>query len=49
MEKLLSALELNFLITKYHEMRDKSGKDVSVFAFFYGLCEAERFPWGYGG
>lgn len=47
MEKLLSALELNFLVTKYHEMRDKSGKDVSVFAFFYGLCEAERFPWGY--
>jgi hypothetical protein len=47
MEKLLSALELNFLVTKYHEMRDKSGKDVSVFALFYGLCEAERFPWGY--
>ena len=46
-EKLLSALELNFLFTKYHEMRDKSGKDVSVYAFFYGLCEAERFPWGY--
>lgn len=47
MEKLLSALELNFLITKYHEMRDKSGADVSVYAFFYGLCEAENFPWGY--
>jgi len=48
MEKLLSALELNFLITKYHEMRDKSAKDVSVYAFFYGLCEAERFQnWGY--
>ncbi len=47
MEKLLSSLELNFLITKYHEMRDKNGKDVSIFAFFSGLCEAERFPWGY--
>ena len=35
MEKLLSALELNFLVTKYHEMRDKSAKDVSVYAFFY--------------
>ena len=46
MEKLLSALELNY-ITKYHEMRDKSAKDVSVYAFFYGLCEAERIPWGY--
>lgn len=47
MEKLLSGLELNFLVTKYHEMRDKSGKDISVFAFFYGLCESERFAWGY--
>ena len=47
MEKLLSALELNFCLTKYHEMRDKSGNDVSIYAFFYGLCEAERFPWGY--
>jgi len=47
MEKLLSSLELNFLVTKYHEMRDKSAKDASVYAFFYGLCEAERFPWGY--
>ncbi|WP_313643009.1 hypothetical protein [Stenotrophomonas sp.] len=47
MEKILAALELNFLVTKYHEMRDKNGKDVSVYAFFFGLCEAERFPWGY--
>lgn len=47
MEGLLSSLELNFLVTKYHEMRDKSGKDVSIYAFFYGLCETERFPWGY--
>lgn len=47
MEKILAALELNFLVTKYHEMRDKNGKDVSVYAFFFGLCEAERFSWGY--
>jgi hypothetical protein len=47
MESLLSSLELNFLVTKYHEMRDKSGKDVSIYALFYGLCETERFPWGY--
>lgn len=46
MEKILAALELNFLVTKYHEMRDKNGKDVSVYALFFGLCEAERFPWG---
>ena len=47
MESILSSLELNMLVTKYHEMRDKSGKDIVVYAFFYGLCEAERFPWGY--
>lgn len=47
LESLISSLELNFLVTKYHEMRDKSGNDVSIYAFFYGLCETERFPWGY--
>lgn len=47
MEKILASLELNFLVTKYHEMRDKDGRDVSVYAFFFGLCESERFPWGY--
>jgi hypothetical protein len=47
MDKILASLEMNFLVTKYHEMRDKDGSDVSIFALFYGLCEAERFPWGY--
>jgi hypothetical protein len=47
LEKVLSSLELNFLLTKYHEMRDKDGSDVLIYAFFYGLCEAERLPWGY--
>lgn len=47
MEKLLASLELNFLVTKYHEMRDKSGKDVSIYALSYGLCESERLAWGY--
>jgi len=28
-------------------MRDKSGADVSIYAFAYGLCESENFPWGY--
>ena len=46
-EGLLSSLELNFLVTRYHDMRDKDGKDVSIYCFFYGLCEAERLPWGY--
>lgn len=47
LEHVLSSLELNFLVTKYHDMRDKDGKDVSIYALFYGLCEAERLPWGY--
>ena len=47
LEGMLSSLELNFLVTKYHEMRDKSGNDVSVYCLNYGLCVAERLPWGY--
>lgn len=47
LEKILSALELNFLLTRYHQMRDKDGKDVSIYALNYGLCEKERIPWGY--
>jgi hypothetical protein len=47
LEKVLSSLELNFLITKYHEMRSKDGQDVSIYALSYGLCEAERLSWGY--
>jgi hypothetical protein len=43
MEKLLSALELNFLVTKYHEMRDKSGKDVSIYAFLMGSAKPNDF------
>jgi hypothetical protein len=47
LEKVLSSLELNFLVTKYHDMRDKDGNDVSIYALFYGLCESEKIPWGY--
>lgn len=47
LEPMLASLELNFLVTKYHEMRDKSGNDVSVFCLNYGLCEDERLSWGY--
>lgn len=46
LEKVLSSLELNFMLTKYYEMRDKDGSDILIYAFFYGLCESERFPWG---
>lgn len=47
LERMLSSLEMNFLVTKYHEMRDKDGADVSIFALCYGLCESERLAWGY--
>lgn len=47
LEPMLASLELNFLVTKYHEMRDKSGVDVSVYCLNYGLCEDQRLTWGY--
>lgn len=47
LERVLSSLELNFFVTKYHDMRNKDGQDVSIYALYYGLCEAERLPWGY--
>jgi len=47
LEKVLSSLELNFLVSKYHEMRNKDGEDVTIYALTYGLCESERLPWGY--
>lgn len=47
LERILASLELNFLLTRYHQMRDKDGKDISIYALFYGLCESERLPWGY--
>lgn len=47
LEPFLLSLEFNFLISRYHEMRDKDGNDVYIIALFYGLCEAEKIPWGY--
>ena len=47
LEPFLSSLEFNFILSKYHEMRDKDGKDIYIYALFYGLCEAENIPWGY--
>lgn len=47
LEPMLASLEMNFLVTKYHEMRDKSGEDVSVYCLNYGLCEDQRLAWGY--
>lgn len=47
LESVLASLEFNFLLTKYSDTRDKNGQDVSVYAFLYGLAEAEKFAWGY--
>lgn len=47
LENILASLEFNFFITKYHEMRDKDGNEISIYALNYGLCEIENIPWGY--
>lgn len=47
LEHILSPLELNQFVTKYHEMRDKDGKEISVFALHFGLCVREGIEWGY--
>ena len=47
LEPMLASLELNFLVTKYHEMRDKSGEAVSIYCLNYGICEEQRLAWGY--
>ena len=47
LENILISLEFNFFVTKYHEMRDKDGNEISIYALNYGLCEIENIPWGY--
>jgi len=46
METLLSTLELNFFLTKYYEMSDRSARKVSVFALNYGLCQKYAIEYG---
>lgn len=45
-ENLLSSLELNFFISKYNEMSNKSGKKVSIYSLNYGLALYENIRWG---
>ncbi len=45
-EKILSTLELNFFITKYYEMKDRDGNDVSIYSLNYGLCQQESISFG---
>lgn len=37
-EALFSTLELNFFVTKYFEMTDRSARKVAIYALNYGLC-----------
>ncbi|WP_287597029.1 winged helix-turn-helix domain-containing protein [Thermomonas sp.] len=46
MEGILQSLELNFFVTKYFEMADRSGQRVSVFCLNYGLCERYSIRFG---
>lgn len=45
-ESILSSLELNFFLTKYYEMKDRDGKEVTVYALNYGLCQQESINFG---
>ena len=45
-DAILSTLELNFFLTKYYEMKDRDGRDVSVYAINYGLCQQEAISFG---
>ncbi len=46
LERVLSSLELNFFITKYFEMSDRSGRKVVVFALNHGLCMKYQIVFG---
>ncbi|HEX8514563.1 MAG TPA: hypothetical protein VF868_00080 [Bacteroidia bacterium] len=45
-ESILSSLELNFFLTKYYEMKDRDGKEATVYALNYGLCQQESISFG---
>lgn len=45
-EELLSSLELNFFLSKYNEMSNKTGKKVSIYSLNYGLSFYQNIKWG---
>ncbi|MDO6442069.1 hypothetical protein [Marinobacter sp. 2_MG-2023] len=45
-DSVLSSLELNFFLTKYYEMKDRDGQDVSIYALNYGLCQQQSISYG---
>ncbi|GGC63218.1 hypothetical protein GCM10011387_16040 [Pedobacter quisquiliarum] len=46
LENVFSTLELNFFLTKYFEMSDRSGKKVVVLALNHGLCSKYQITFG---
>jgi DNA-binding MarR family transcriptional regulator len=46
LDGLLATLELNFFVTKYFVMKDRDGRQVTVFALNYGLCQKEVIEFG---
>ncbi|UGS34256.1 MarR family transcriptional regulator [Capillimicrobium parvum] len=46
LDSLLATLELNFFLTKYFVMKDRDGRQVTVFALNYGLCQKETIIFG---
>ncbi|MCW2643961.1 MAG: hypothetical protein JWP07_70, partial [Pseudonocardiales bacterium] len=46
LDPLLATLELNFFLTKYYVMKDRDGRQVTVFALNYGLCQKETIEFG---
>ncbi len=45
-DSVLATLELNFFISKYYEQRDRDGREVSVYALNYGLCQKHSIKFG---
>ncbi len=45
-DSVLSSLELNFFITKYFEMKDRDGREVSIYAINFGLCQQQTISFG---
>lgn len=45
-DRVLSSLELNFFVTKYYEMKNRDGKEVSIYALNYGLCQQQSIIFG---
>jgi len=45
-DDILSTLELNFFVSKYYEMKDRDGREVSVYSLNYGLCQQQAINFG---